>query len=203
MWCTVDARGNETCDIPHRPWTLPVHKHGRCTQSSARLLQPWSCTPHQPPCGTSDMNTWCHKCLHHNMHTLPPQEKTGFREGVAREDDGGGAADAPELDAGFFMVKDQPSRVPSVLAARITWVWAKFVNDPPSGDCNYQRAAEALLKCIRSAPSGATGPGWRIHTSPPIPRCEIGKEGLRGEQTRRREMIIVPGEWRNIETTEV
>ena len=122
---------------------------------------------------------------------------------MAREDDGGGAADAPELDAGFFMVKAQPSRVPSVLAARMTWVWANFVNDPPSGECKYRRAAEALLKCIQSAPSGATGPRRRIHTSPPIPRCEIGKEGVKGEQTRRREMIIILAEWRNIGTTEV
>ena len=52
---------------------------------------------------------------------------------MAREDDGGGATDAPELDAGFFMVKARPSRVTSVLAARMTYVWANFVNDPPSG----------------------------------------------------------------------
>ena len=122
---------------------------------------------------------------------------------MAREDDGGGAADAPELDASFFMVKDEPSRVPSVLAARVAWVWANFVNNPPSGDCKYRRAAEASLKCIQSAPSGATGSRRRIHTSPPIPRCEIGKEGLKGEQTRRRKMIILLGEWRNIGTTEV
>ena len=54
---------------------------------------------------------------------------------MAREDDGGGASDAPELDAGFLRVKAQPSRVPSDLAARMTWVWANFVNDPPSGEC--------------------------------------------------------------------
>ena len=36
---------------------------------------------------------------------------------MARDDGGGGAADAPELDAGFFLVKAQPSRVPSILAA--------------------------------------------------------------------------------------
>ena len=101
------------------------------------------------------------------------------------------------------MVKAQPSRVPSVLAAHMTWVWANFVNDPPSGDCKYRRAAEALLKGIQSAPLGATGPRRRIHTSPPIPRCKIGKEGLKGEQTRRREMIILLGEWRNLGTTEV
>ena len=52
---------------------------------------------------------------------------------MARDDGGGGAADAPQLDAGFFMVKARPSRVPSVLAARMTWVWANFVNDPPLG----------------------------------------------------------------------
>ena len=100
---------------------------------------------------------------------------------MAREDDGGGAADTHKIDAGFFMVKAQPSRVPSVLAARMTWVWANFVNGPPSGDCKYRRAVEALLKCIQSAPSGATGPRRRIHRSPPIPRCEIGKEALKGE----------------------
>ena len=116
---------------------------------------------------------------------------------MAREDDGGGAAGAPALDNGFVMLNAQPSRVPSVLAARMTWVWANFVNAPPSGECRYRRAAEALLKCIQSAPSGATGPRRRIHTSPPIPRCETGKEGLKGEQTRRREMIILLGEWRN------
>ena len=36
-----------------------------------------------------------------------------------------------------------------------------------------------------------------------IPRCEIGKEGPKGEQTRRREMIILLAEWRNIGTTKV
>ena len=36
---------------------------------------------------------------------------------MAREDDGGGATNAPQLDAGFFRVKAQPSRVPSALAA--------------------------------------------------------------------------------------
>ena len=36
--------------------------------------------------------------------------KKGLRERVAREDDGGGAAGVPELDAGFFMVKAQPSQ---------------------------------------------------------------------------------------------
>ena len=92
---------------------------------------------------------------------------------MAREDDGGGAANAPELDAGFFRVKPRPSRVPSDLAARMTWVWANFFKDPPSGECGYRRAAAALLKCILSAPSGATGPRRRIHTSPPIPRCQI------------------------------
>ena len=46
-------------------------------------------------------------------------------------------------------------------------------------------------------------PSGRIHTSPPIPRREKGKEGLKGEQTRRREMIILLGEWRNMGTTEV
>ena len=56
-------------------------KHGKCTQSSARLIQPWSCTPNQPPCGTSDMNTWCHKCLRHNMHTLQDQEKKDLGRG--------------------------------------------------------------------------------------------------------------------------
>ena len=122
---------------------------------------------------------------------------------MAREGDGGGAAGAPALDDGFFMVNAQPSRVPSVLAARMTWVWANFVNAPPSGECRYRRAAEALLKCIQSAPSGATGPRRRIHTSPPIPRRKTGKEGMKGEQTRRREMIIILGEWRNIGTTEV
>ena len=83
------------------------------------------------------------------------------------------------------------------------WVWANFVNDPPLGECRYRRAAEALLKCIQLAPSGAAGPRRHIHTSPPIPRCEIGKEGLKGEQTRRREMIILLAEWTNIGTTEV
>ena len=122
---------------------------------------------------------------------------------MACEDDGGGAADALDLDAGFFMAKARPSRVPSVLAARMAWVWANFVNDPPSGDCKYRSAAEALLKCIQSAPSAATGPRRHIHTSPPIPKCEIGKEGVKVEQTRRREMIILLGEWKNIGTTEV
>ena len=122
---------------------------------------------------------------------------------MAREDDGSEAADAPELDAGFLTVKAQPSRMPSDLAARMTWVWANFVNDPPSGECKYRRAAAALLKCIQSAPSGATGPRRRIHTSPPIPRCEIGKEGLKGEQTRRREMIILLAQWTNIGNTKV
>ena len=116
---------------------------------------------------------------------------------MGREDDGRGAADAPELDAGFFRVKARPSRVPSALAARMTWVWANFFNDPPSGECRYWRAAAALLKCIQSAPSGATGPRRHIHTSPPIPRCETGKEGLKGEQTRRRERIILASEWHN------
>ena len=124
-------------------------------------------------------------------------------EGVAHEDDGGGAAGAPELDDSFFMVNAQPSCVPSVLAAHMTWVWANFVNAPPSGECRYRRAAEALLKCIQSAPSGATGPRRHIHTSPPILRRETRNEGLKGEQTRRRETIILLGEWRNIGTTEV
>ena len=122
---------------------------------------------------------------------------------MARDDGGGGASDAPQLEAGFFMVKAHPSRLPSVLAAPMTWEWANFVNDPPSGDCKYRRAVEALLKCIQSAPSGATGARRRIHTSPPVPRCKIGKEGPKGEQTRRREMIILLAEWRNIVTTEV
>ena len=52
-----------------------------CTRSNARLIQLWSCTPHQPPCGTSDKNTWCHKCLHHNMHTLPEQEEKDLGRG--------------------------------------------------------------------------------------------------------------------------
>ena len=81
LWCTLDIRGNDTCGIPHQAWTLPVHRHGRCTRSNARLIQPWSCTPHQPPCGTSDKNTWCHKCLHHNMHTLPEQEEKDLGRG--------------------------------------------------------------------------------------------------------------------------
>ena len=122
---------------------------------------------------------------------------------MAREDDGGGAADAPELEAGFFRVKAHPSSVPSDLAARMTWVWANFVNDPPSGECRYRRAAAALLKCIQSAPSGATGPRRRIHTSPPIARCEIGKKGLKGEQTRRQEVINLVAEWTNKRNTEV
>ena len=63
---------------------------------------------------------------------LTGTRKKGLREGVAREDHGGGAADVRELDGGFFMVKPQPSRVPSVLAGRMTWLWANFVNDPPS-----------------------------------------------------------------------
>ena len=32
-------------------------------------------------CGTSGMNAWCHKCLHHNMHTLPEQEKKDLGRG--------------------------------------------------------------------------------------------------------------------------
>ena len=176
--------------------------HGRCRQSSAPLIQPWPCTPHQPPCGTSNMNTWCQKYLHHNMHTVEEQEKKGLREGVAREDDGGATTGALASDDGFFMVNAQPSGVPSVLAARMTWVCTNFVNAPPSGECKYRRAAEALSTCIQSAPSGAIGPRRRIHTSPPIPRRETGKEGLRAAQTRR-EMIILLGEWRDIGTTEV
>ena len=91
------------------------------------------------------------------------------------------------------------------LHAATSWVWANFVNAPPFGECRYRRAAEALLKCIQLARSGATGPRRSTHTSPLIPRRETGKEGegLKGEQTRRREMILLLGEWRNIGTTEV
>ena len=117
----------------------------------------------------------------HHAHRKGTRKK-GLREGVAREDDGGGTAGAPALDNSFFMMNAQPSRVPSVLAARITWVCANFVNAPPSGECKYRRAAEALSKCIQSAPSGATGRKRRNNTSPPIPRRETGKHGLRGEQ---------------------
>ena len=30
---------------------------------------------------TSDKNTWCHKCSHHNMHTLPEQEEKHLGRG--------------------------------------------------------------------------------------------------------------------------
>ena len=33
------------------------------------------------PCGTSDMNTWCHKCLRHKMTTVREQEKKDLGRG--------------------------------------------------------------------------------------------------------------------------
>ena len=123
---------------------------------------------------------------------------------MAREDDGGGAAGAPALDDGFFMVNAQPSRVPSVLAARMTWVGVGQLRQRPTvWGVRVPEGSRGIVECIQSAPLGATGPRRHIHTSPPIPRRETGKEGLKGEQTRRREMIILLGEWRKKGTTEV